>query len=96
MFNCYMNQEVTYREFLNKKDNFGSPMYGDVEIIKCFSYGEDVYIRDEDKSDIVQMNTYITEKEVKIKDLLNGKIVKSASRLCDIHGKYSHTESRTE
>lgn len=96
MFTRYLTQVATYREFLNKKDNFGSPMYGPIEKIKCRKFKEEVYVRDTDTSDLSQVTTYITEKKIKPKDLLDDKIVKNSIDMYDIRGNYSHTESSTE
>ena len=96
MFNRYMSQKLIYRKFLNKKDSMGSPLYGEEEEIDGFSYAEDVYVRGEDSSEMYQVTVYITEKEVNTKDLLNNKIVKSAVKMRDLRGNYTHTESKTE
>ena len=96
MVRNYLHQKATYKEFLNKKDNFGSPLYGVQETISCIKFSDNRYIRKQDTSELTSVVVYITEKKVKVKDMIDGKIIKSSAELYDLRGNYSHTEAIVE
>lgn len=73
----YMTFTVPYEKYIGVDDDFMSSSYAPPINIKCFVYGKNIYIRDEDSYALVSAKSYVTDYKINIQDKLDGQIVKN-------------------
>lgn len=81
--NKYMTFTVKWQQLNENNSDFDSDTmmsdYSEPVDCKCFIYGKNIFIREEDKQTTVSAKVYLTLEKVKPKDKLDGQIVKSVN-----------------
>lgn len=62
------------------------PIFGEAVDIKCFSYGKNIFIRQDTSSATVSAKAYIVTDLVKVGDKIDGQVVKSVDNIPDFDG----------
>lgn len=75
----YMTFEAVLERYEGMDPNTRTSKFGDPEDIKVFKYGKDIFIRGNTSATTVTAQVYLSVTEIKVKDRLDGQVVKSVN-----------------
>ena len=75
----YMTFTVKWEKFLGEDEDTHMASYAEPVDIKCFIYGKNIFIREEDGATAVSAKVYLTLADVQVKDKVDGQVVKSVN-----------------
>lgn len=75
----YMTFTVSWEKFKQDSEELNTGIYEDPVDCKCYIYGKNIYIREDNQEAPVSAKVYLTLDEVKVKDRLDGQVVKSVN-----------------
>jgi hypothetical protein len=82
----YMVMNCQWQKNLGKDEDTHMPSFGVAVDIKCFSYGKNIFIRQDTSSTTVSAKAYIVTDLVKVGDKIDGQVVKSVNNVPDFDG----------
>ena len=82
----YMVMSCNWQKNLGKDEDTHMPSYDSTVDIKCFSYGKNIFIRQDASSTTVSAKAYIVTDLVKVGDKIDEQVVKSVDNISDFDG----------
>ncbi len=82
----YMVMNCKWEKNLGVDEDTHMPIFGEAVDIKCFSYGKNIFIRQDTSSATVSAKAYIVTDLVKVGDKIDGQVVKSVDNIPDFDG----------
>lgn len=84
--NKYLTFDAEWKKCIGEDEDTRMLAYKDAVKIKCFKYGKNIFLRENTSSTTVSAQAYIVTEEVKVKDIINGQVVKSVNNIPEFDG----------
>lgn len=75
----YMTFTVSWEVYQGEDEDSLLPIYAEPVDCKCFIYGKNLYIREQNEQTVVSAKAYLTLENIHVKDKLDGQIIKSVN-----------------
>lgn len=75
----YMTFEAVWEKQIGIDEDTRMPSFAPAETIKCFEYGKNVFLREDNSSTMVSAKAYLTLENVELGDKIDGQVVKSVN-----------------
>lgn len=75
----YMTFKANWEQLDSEDEDTHMASYKKAEEITCFQYGKDIFVRDDASGTTVSAKSYLTLKEVKPDDKIDGQTVRSVN-----------------
>lgn len=82
----YLTMSCIWQKNLGIDEDTMMQSFDDKKEIKCFSYGKNIFLRENTSSTTVSAKAYIVTEEVKVKDIIDGQVVKSVDNIPEFDG----------
>lgn len=82
----YLTMSCIWQKNLGIDEDTMMQSFDEEKEIKCFNYGKNIFVRENTSSTTVSAKAYIVTEEVKVKDIINGQVVKSVDNIPEFDG----------